>query len=94
MEQPTTTSPALSLDQGNAKKILKGFLINAGGAILTVIIISLFPQILEWAQGCVSDHATCGGINPNTAQYIILIVPFAATLVNTIKEWLTDYSQK
>lgn len=84
-------SPSGQLDKVNLVKIVKGFLINLGGAILTAIVIQLFPDIVQFAQNCVGDNSVCNGITPGQAQLIIFLVPVAATVVNSIKEWLTDY---
>jgi hypothetical protein len=88
-----THSKSAELDTGNWKKILKGFLINLSGAVIIALTIQVFPQVLEWAKSCVGDNMTCNGLSPRTAQFLVFLVPFGASLVNTFKEWLTDYSK-
>lgn len=91
---PTISNSASGeLDAGNWKKILKGFIINLAGAVATAVLIILFPQVLEMAKSCAGDVSTCQGISQHTAVILVFIVPFGASLVNTFKEWLTDYSK-
>lgn len=86
-----TTSPSGALDKGNVIKILKGLVINLGGAFLTYLVVTTFPQVLELAKTCIGDNSTCHGISPHTALILVFLVPFGATLVNTFKEYITNY---
>lgn len=89
-----TTSPSGALDKGNVKKILKGLAINLGGALLTYLVLTTFPQILALANGCIGDTSKCHGITSQQAQILVFLVPLGATLVNTFKEYVINYSNQ
>lgn len=83
-----STSPRFILDKVNWEKIGKGALINLGGALLAYLSIVLIPDLRNAVADCQANVNIPCDINPA----LIWLVPAAATVVNTLKEWLTDYA--
>lgn len=78
-----------SLDAANWRKIGKGILINLAGAFLAYMALTVFPQLQGMVDTCRTAVESCQ-LNPG----VIWLVPLGASVVNVLKELLTDYKNK